>query len=179
MRHKRKSWYEREVDALTDRVNARMFVTDVQTSLAMDLIILATLVGADAVRLAEKTGVLIDQIRPLENRLREALVWNRKTVDSREWRHMDYRDRILVIFIQAKVALGALKRVQRDGYAIYMGRDDRELVRFPIPEDSRILCRFAREAVWFDLASAWALLTKLQLVSEGCAYPSLRSLMLT
>jgi hypothetical protein len=147
--------------------------------MAMDLIIVATLVGADAARLAEKTDIPIEQIRPLENRLREARIWNGRSVDAREWCDMDYRDRIFVIFFQAKVALGALKRVQRDGYAIYMGRDDRELVRFPIPEDSRIQCRFARQAVWFDLASAWALVTKLQLVSEGCAYPSLRSLMLT
>ena len=175
MPRKCRSWYEREVDALTDRVNARTFASDPGTAMAMDLIVVATLVGADAARLAEKTDIPIEQIRPLENRLREARIWNGRSVDSREWRHMDYRDRILVIFIiQAKVALGALKRVQRDGYAIYMGRDDRELVRFPIPEDSLILCRFARQAVWFDLASAWALLIKLQLVPEGCAYPSSR-----
>jgi len=39
----------------------------------MDVIIVATQVGADTGRLAEKTGFTIDQIRPLESRLRTAI----------------------------------------------------------------------------------------------------------
>jgi hypothetical protein len=142
----------------------------------MDLIIVATLVGAEAVRLAEKTDVPIDKISPLERRLREARIWNGRSVDAREWGDLDYVDRILVIFIQAQVALGVLKRVQRDGYAAYTGCEGEELIRFPIPDDSRIFRRFARRAVWFDLPSAIALVSKLQRSSGTCSYPSFRSL---
>jgi len=176
MPSKGRLWYEREVDALTDRVNARTFGPDPETAMAMDLIVLATLVGADAVRLAEKTDVPIDQIRPLEDRLREAQIWNAKSVDAREWCDMDYRDRIFVIFFQAKVALGVLKRVRRDEYAAYTRCQGEELIRFPIPDDSRIFRRFARRAVWFDVTSAIALVSKLQRSSGTCSYPSFQSL---
>jgi hypothetical protein len=157
-------------------VNARTFASDPETAMAMDLIIVATLVGADAVRLAEKTNVPIEKIRPLERRLREAQIWNAKSVDAREWSDLDYVDRILVIFLQAKVALRALKRVQRDGYAAYTGCEGAELIRFPIPDDSRILCRFARQAVWFDLASARTLVSKLQPSSRTFGHTSFQAL---
>ena len=120
MSSKSRSWYEREVDALRDRVNALTLASDSETAMAMDLIIVAALVGADAVRLAEKTDVPIDKIRPLERRLREAQIWNGRSVDAREWCDMDYFDRILVIFLQAKVALGVVKRAQLDGYAAFL-----------------------------------------------------------
>ena len=175
MPRKRRSRYEREVDALTDRVNARMFAFDPETVMAMDLIVVATLVGADTVRLAEKTEIPVDQLRPLENRLREALIWNGRTVDTREWCDLHHLERILVIFIQAKVALGVLKRVRRDGYAAYTGCEGQELIRFPIPDNLQILCRFARQAVWFDLTNAIALVSKLQLPSRARSYPSFQA----
>jgi hypothetical protein len=176
MSSKSRSWYEREVDALRDRVNALTLASDSETAMAMDLIIVAALVGADAVRLAEKTDVPIDKIRPLERRLREAQIWNGRSVDAREWCDMDYFDRILVIFLQAKVALGVVKRAQLDGYAAYTGCQGEELIRFPIPDDSQILCRFARQAVWFDVTSAIALVSKLQPSSRTCSYPSFQPL---
>jgi hypothetical protein len=122
--------------------------------------------------------------RKLKERLNRSPQSEQRTLsrlakNAREWCDMDYRDRIFVIFFQAKVALGVLKRVRRDEYAAYTGCQGDELVRFPIPEDSRILCRFARQAVWFDLASACALVSKRQPSSRTCSYPSFQALTTT
>jgi hypothetical protein len=121
--------------------------------MAMQLIIVATQVGADIDRLAEATGFAVEQIRPLEHRLREALIWNGKTVDAREWFHVSNdHDRMVVILAQAAVAQGIFKRELVDGGAAYADPHGKEVARFGIPNGARILSRFARPRQGFELS---------------------------
>ena len=153
MTRSRKAHESRDFIAYKSRLLARMMARDSETSLAMEAITMAVLVGADILRVAEKTGVAIDQIRPLERRLREALIWNGRKVDAREWLHVtNYQDRMMAIYLQAHVAIGVLKRELVDGGAAYTDRHGKELVRFPISDKSRILFRFPRPRVGFELS---------------------------
>ncbi len=156
MTRSRKTYESREFVAYKSRLLAAMMARDSATSIAMQLIVAATQVGADVVRLAEKTGVPIDQIRPLERLFREAQLWNGRKVDAREWLDIaDDRDRMIVIQIQAHVAMGFLKReLVDDGGAAYSDRDGNELVRFPISDQSRILFRFPRPRVGIELSAS-------------------------
>ena len=149
-----KAHESREFAAYKCRLLARMMGRDPETRLAMDVVIVAVEVGADIIRVAEKTGVAIDQIRPLELRLREAMIWNGRKVDSREWLNMtNDRDRNMVILVQANVALGVLRRELVDGGAAYSDLKGDELVRFRISPESRILFRFPRPNVGFELCA--------------------------
>ena len=157
MARKHCSIYDREFVTLRCRLLAAMWGSAMgcnpETVMAMQVIISAVEVGADTVRVAAKTGVAIDQIRPLERRLREALIWNGRKVDAREWLHVtNYQDRMMAIYLQAHVAIGVLKRELVDGGAAYTDRHGKELVRFPISDKSRILFRFPRPRVGFELS---------------------------
>jgi hypothetical protein len=153
MARRRSSLYDREFVAMKTRLLARMMGRDPETRLAMDVVIVAAAVGADIIRVAEKTGVAIDQVRPLERRLREALLWNGRKVDAREWLHLsNYGDRMMVIFAQANVALGVLRRELLDWGAAYSDLEGNELVRFRISPESRVISRFPRPRVGFELS---------------------------
>ncbi len=153
MKRIRKAHESRDFIAYKSRLLARMMARDSETSLAMEAIIVAVQEGADIVRVAEKTAITIDQIRPLERRLREAQLWNGRKVDAREWFHItNDRDRMIVIYVQAHVAMGVLKRKLVDGGAAYSDRDGKELVRFPIAAQPRVLLRFPRPRVGFELS---------------------------
>ena len=153
MSRRRSSFYDREFVAMKSRLLARMMAPDSETSLAMDVVIVAVEVGADILRVAEKAGFAADLILPLEGRLREAQLWNGRQVDAREWLHItNDRDRMMVIYVQAHVAMGVLKRELVDGGAAYSDRDGKELVRFPISDQSRILSRFPRPRIGFELS---------------------------
>ena len=157
MARKHCSIYDREFVALRCRLLAAMWGSAMgcspETVMAMQVIISAVEVGADIARVAEKIGVAIDQIRPLERRLREALIWDGRKVDSREWIDVTTdRDRMLAIFIQANVALGVLRRELVDGGAAYSDCAGNELVRFRISPESRIIFRFPRPRVGFELS---------------------------
>jgi len=153
MARKHCSIYERGFVAMKSRLLARMMARDSETSMAMDVVIVAVEVGADIVRVAGKIGVAVDQILPLERRLREALLWNGRKVDAREWIDVTTdRDRMLAIFIQANVALGVLRRELVDGGAAYSDLRGDELVRFRISPESRILFRFRHPTVCFELS---------------------------
>ena len=153
MKRSRTSYESRDFIAYKSRLLARMMGRDPETRLAMEAITMAVLVGADIVRVAEKTGFAVDQIRPLERRLREAMIWNGRKVDSREWLNMtNDRNRIMVIFVQANVALGVLRRELVDGGAAYSDLKGDELVRFRIFPGSRILFRFPPPRVGFELS---------------------------
>lgn len=153
MTRSRKAHESRDFIAYKSRLLARMMARDSETSLAMEAITMAVLVGADIVRVAEKIGVAVDRMLPLERRLREALIWCGRKVDAREWLHMtNDRDRLMVIFVQAKVAVGVLKRELVDGGAAYSDLRGDELVRFRISPESRILFRFPRPTACFELS---------------------------
>ena len=153
MKRSRKPHESRAFVAFKCRLLARILGRDPETWTAMDVVIVAVEVGADIVRVAEKTGFTVDQVRPLEGRLREALIWNGRKVDSREWlRLTNDRDRTVVIYIQAHVAMGVLKRELVDGGAAYSDLEGNELVRFRISPESRILLRFPRPNVGFELS---------------------------
>jgi hypothetical protein len=108
-----------------------MLAGDTPTAMAMDLIIVATQVGADIGRLAEKTGFTIDQIRPLESRLRQALIWNGRKADTREWLDISYdRQRMAAILSQALVARGLLNREWIDEGAVYRDQRGNMVARF-------------------------------------------------
>ena len=110
MSRRRSSFYDREFVAIKSRLLARMMAPDSETSLAMDVVIVAVEVGADIVCMAEKIGVAADLILPLEGRLREAQLWNGRQVDAREWLHItNDRDRMMVIYVQARVATESSK----------------------------------------------------------------------
>lgn len=131
MPRKGSSFYEREFVAAKSRILARMLAGDTQTAMAMDLIIVATQVGADIGRLAEKTSFTIEQIRPLESRLRQALIWNGRKADTREWLDISYdRQRMTIILAQALVARGFLKRQWTGSTAIYTDENDNVVARF-------------------------------------------------
>jgi len=153
MTRSRKAHESRDFIAYKSRLLARMMARDSETSLAMEAITMAVLVGADIVRVAEKTGYAVDQIRPLERRLREALIWDGRRVDAREWiDETTDRYRMMAIQVQAYVATGVLKRELVDGGAAYSDLEGNELIRFRISPESRILFRFPPPRVGIELS---------------------------
>jgi hypothetical protein len=131
MPRKGSSFYEREFVAAKSRILARMLAGDTPTAIAMDLIIVATQVGADIGRLAEKTGFTIDQIRPLESRLRHALIGKGRKADASEWLDVSYdRQRMTILLAQALVARGFLKRQWTGSAAIDTDENENVVLRF-------------------------------------------------
>ena len=68
---------------------------------------------------------------------------------------------MMVILAQALVALGGLKRELVVGGAAYSYLDGNELVRFRIPDESRLLSRFPRPRIGFDVSNLCPVLHRL------------------
>ena len=85
MTRRRKADERPQLVALQCGLLARIMVDDPEILMAMQLIIAATQVGANLEYLKVKTDYDIDKICPLAERLREANIWQGKTVDAREW----------------------------------------------------------------------------------------------
>lgn len=109
---------------------------DRETSVAMYFLLAASVVGADAQRLSDRTGHDIAEIRKFENNLREARLWIGQLVDTSEWQIEDERQMMFVLFMHAQVARGLLRRRLERSFAIYLDHAGHEQARIPIPEGS-------------------------------------------
>jgi hypothetical protein len=112
--------HQREVYAIQNRVLSRMMPVDRETSMAMELIVVASQIGTNVSRLARSTGFSVEQIRPFAKRLREVKLWEGNTADVTEWLDLfDHRQRMTIILAQALVARGLLERVSDGETVIY------------------------------------------------------------
>jgi hypothetical protein len=70
-------------------------------------------------------------LRGTTRRLREALIWNGRKADAREWLDIAYdRQRMAAILAQGLVARGLLNREWTDEGAVYRGRGGNVVARF-------------------------------------------------
>ena len=106
---------------------------DRETSMGIHLIIAALKVGPNVDRLCEEGGWEADQIRPMAQRLREAKLWSDDFVDDREWAVDDERQMMWVLFLQAHVARGILRRTLDADYACYVDKEGEVVDRIPLP----------------------------------------------
>jgi hypothetical protein len=122
--------YQRDIVAMKSRLLAAMMCPH-ETSAAMQVVIAASQVGTNAVRLAKQTGLPIERIRSFGQRLRQAKIWKGNSANASEWLDISYdRQRMTIILAQGLVARGFLKRQCTGNATIYTDQDGNVLARF-------------------------------------------------
>lgn len=107
-----------------------------ETSMAMHVLVVANEVGADVWRLSDQTGYEVADIRKFENNLRAAGLWRGEFADSVEWLTEGDERKMFILYVQAQVACGLLRRRVDGNFAIYLDHAGHEQTRIPIPEGS-------------------------------------------
>jgi hypothetical protein len=122
--------YQRDIVAVKSRILAAMMCPH-ETSAAMQIVIVASQVGTNAARLARQTGLSLERIRSIAQRLRQAGIWKGKSADATEWLDISYdRQRMTIILAQALVATGVLRRQREDNAVIYTDQHGNVVARF-------------------------------------------------
>jgi len=122
--------YQRDIVAAKSRILAAMMPCDRETSAAMQVVIAASQVGTNAVRLAKQTGLAIERVRSFAKGLCHAKIWKGISADASEWQDTSYdRQRMTSILAQALVARGLLKRQWTGSAAIYTDENDNVVLR--------------------------------------------------
>jgi hypothetical protein len=123
--------YQRDMHAARSRILAALMPTSLETSGAMQVIIVAAQTGTNVNRLAKETGIAAEQIRCYSKRLREAKIWHGNSVNDIDWLDVfTDRKRMGVILSQALVARGLLNREWIDEGAVYRDQRGKVVARF-------------------------------------------------
>lgn len=132
MHDREKSENESIRDLLCDEIAAIEDIGHRETAMAMHLLIAAA-VGTNLHVLSKTTGIEIDRIRQMAPRLYEAAIWSDDHIDDREWATADDRQSMWVLYLQAQVARGILRRIVDTECAYYFDADGEEIARVSLP----------------------------------------------
>jgi hypothetical protein len=123
--------HQRDMHAARSRILAALMPTSLETSRAMQVIIVAAQVGTNVSRLTKQTGIATEEIRCFSKRLREAKIWHGNSASDIDWLDVwTDRTRMAAILAQAMVARGFLNREWIDEGAVYRDQRGNVVARF-------------------------------------------------
>lgn len=101
---------------------------DRKIAMAMFVLVSSALVGADAERIARKTGLPLEFIHSIAGNLVDAGLWIGTTVDDSGWWDKNGDPDYFALFIHARVALGSVLRKTTPNYIMYIDRETKEVI---------------------------------------------------